>query len=780
MKKIFSIFLVLLASIGLFACGEKEQVDPDIAIVADAKSALEIGFKEGDTKDAVTQDVTLVTSTESGVNISWSSSKGSVLNQAGRVNRPIEKNEEITLTATLKKGAVTETKEFKVTVLKLEVDPTTPVFSGVQTYVELYEGDEEYDPLEGVTAISEETDVTDSIKTTFKAEWLLKPGLYTFEISAKSATTEAVGKVNVTLVVNAVPVVHLVAPSAVTHYVGSRAFNPLEEVRAFYIDENDKEVAVEVVLTREPEAPNVPGTWYYEVGAENVRGELITQEIKLTTKPRYNVLADLPKGQEIKIELWHSNGTTIENALKSYALLFEAAMQAEGYNIKVAITKNGANYDELKTNTINAGKGGTLPNIIQNYPDHVVEYNANGYIESLAPYMFHPTHGFDPEFAEDSLLDILEGYRIEQRSTNLNGEYISLPFNKSTEVLSYNKDLFDEVLEGEPFPSTWQELFELMPAINRVKDKHIDAIAERWEVIGKPRTPEQIQKAKDEFVPFVYDSSANAFITLVRQFGGSYTSRDENGKGILDFDSPETREMFNYFGGASVDKAFTVPAFWQMSYTNEVSKFGQAVAGIGSTGGLRYNTPQDSGYKLFNLGVAPVPYDAFNPASRTVIQQGTNLSLTKSGTDAQKLASWYFIRFLASNPIQLAFGVETGYSPVRESVYTNPVYLEYLALADTPIADSFTQQLNAEGKPVTVKEYVALYELVVKAMGSRAATLQRQYQFTDTPFIGSSAVRDAVGVAFDRVILLEEGQTLSQAIEAAIAYAIAEGNKGIA
>ena len=775
-KRLLAIFLVLLSTILLVACNGNGDVDPDIAIVASAKESLEVGFASGDTKDTITKNVTLATTAGDDVTVSWSSDNLEVLNHAGRVSRPRGNNVEVTLTATLTKGEASDTKTFKVTVIKVD---GTPKIKGVSIVVEVNQG-EFYDPLYGVTAESLGEDVTDSLETTFNPEWLNTPGFYDFEITAKSSFGEVAVEIVFLEVLesNAVPV-FIVAPTAVTHYIGSRTFNPLEEVRAFYIDENGSEQPVDVYVHTEPARLNIPGTFPYKVAAYNNLGEEVVHDIKLTVKARHQVLADLPKGEAIDIELWHANGTTIENALKEYAELFEIAMAAAGYKINVTIMKNGSNYDELKTNVINAGKGGSLPNIVQNYPDHVVEYNANGYIEPMAPYIFHPVHGFDESDPEDKFTDILEGYRNEQRATNLNGEYISLPFNKSTEVLSYNKDIFDEVLEGRPFPRTWQELFALMPRINEVKDKHIDAIAARWAVLGKPLSPEEIQKSKDDFVPFVYDSSANAFITLTRQFGGGYTSIDAKGKGQLDFDSAETREMLSYFGQASIDKIFTVPARWEAQYTNEVSKTGKAIAGVGSTGGLRYNTPVESGYKLYNLGVAPVPYDQFSPESRTVIQQGTNLSLTTSGTQAQKLASWYFIKFLTSGGIQTLFSVETGYSPVRDSVYTSDAYMEYLALADTVMADSHTQMMNDEGKPMSAAEYTTLYELVVKAMGSRAATQQRAYQFTDTPFIGSSATRDAVGVTFDRVILKEANQTLDAAIEAAISYGIAEALKGI-
>ena len=72
-------------------------------------------------------------------------------------------------------------------------------------------------------------------------------------------------------------------------------------------------------------------------------------------------------------------------------------------------------------------------------------------------------------------------------------------------------------------------------------------------------TPQDIQKAKDEFVPFTYDSVSNAFISLTRQFGGQYTSRDPlTGKGQVDFINPNTIRMLNFFADDR-GRTFTVP-----------------------------------------------------------------------------------------------------------------------------------------------------------------------------------------------------------------------------
>ncbi|WP_075731408.1 family 43 glycosylhydrolase [Streptomyces acidiscabies] len=90
--------------------------------VAADKAALTLG----DTS-AVTTDLTLPKSgTAGGSNITWASDNPAVVSAAGKVTRPAagEPNGHATLTATLRKGAVNDTKSFEVTVLPTFDDAT--------------------------------------------------------------------------------------------------------------------------------------------------------------------------------------------------------------------------------------------------------------------------------------------------------------------------------------------------------------------------------------------------------------------------------------------------------------------------------------------------------------------------------------------------------------------------------------------------------------------------------------------------------------------------------
>lgn len=559
----------------------------------------------------------------------------------------------------------------------------------------------------------------------------------------------------------------ILGPDAITHYIGTRTFDPLSEYTAI---DNDSGEEYELVASGVYN-PNFPYTYNYTVSLK--LDPSITKQVKLTVIRSTNIIPNGFSGQQVNITFWHSNGSTIENKLLQYGTDFEAYMLTQGVNIKVNIVKNGSNYDELRTNVVNAIKGAELPNLVQNYPDHVVEYQANGVIESLTPYIYHPVHGLDPENPNENLEDIVMAYREENRSNNLIGDYLSMPFNKSTEVVAYNKTFFDEVLGGRAMPETWQGLFGLVDDIYEIKDEQIDKIAANWAAGGAPLKAEEIAKAKNEFVPFTYDSVGNAFITLTRQFGGQYTSRDPvTGKGQVDFINANTIRMLKFFA-EDRGRTFTVPQNWGVDYGNAVSFQGTTLFSAGSTGGLRYNNAVKNGYKLYDVGVMTVPYDQQNPSSRTVIQQGTNISLTTAGSAEQKLASWLFLKYLTSTDIQADFGIATGYTPVRLSSIQTAAYQEFLEAADIELADS------ASAMGLSNSAYEKLAEQKLVAMGARVAAEQTQYMFYDNAFIGSSKAREEVGSAFERVMLAPKNQDIDTVINNALQAAKEETERVI-
>lgn len=92
------------------------------------RDALEVGYATGDDQDNVTGNLTLAALGAHGSAISWSSDRPALIDANGIVTRPLatESDEQVTLTATITKGAKTVTKVFTVTVRKAASTPPNP------------------------------------------------------------------------------------------------------------------------------------------------------------------------------------------------------------------------------------------------------------------------------------------------------------------------------------------------------------------------------------------------------------------------------------------------------------------------------------------------------------------------------------------------------------------------------------------------------------------------------------------------------------------------------
>ncbi|UJF33384.1 S-layer homology domain-containing protein [Paenibacillus hexagrammi] len=117
------------------ALAEAKQEINRLALEAAARD-LQIQFADKDSNNSVTQQVGLpVSDANRGVNISWQSSKASVVSNDGLVTRPAvgSANETVVLTATLSRNNATRDAEYVITVLaqpslqSLTVDPNTIV-----------------------------------------------------------------------------------------------------------------------------------------------------------------------------------------------------------------------------------------------------------------------------------------------------------------------------------------------------------------------------------------------------------------------------------------------------------------------------------------------------------------------------------------------------------------------------------------------------------------------------------------------------------------------------
>lgn len=615
-----------------------------------------------------------------------------------------------------------------------------PTISGAQLNPVVQQGGS-YNPLDGVTANDrEDGNLTDQIVVSgFDQDDLNFAGTYVITLKVTdSANNETIVTINLTVegTTAALPPVLNGIKGQQTYYIGSGDFNPIAGVTA--IDPVDGNITSSIQVTGTL-LLDTPGQYTLTVRVTNQAGVRASATITVTV-----AVSDIPfqlTTDPIEITLWHAMGASNQALLEKYAASFKQKYP----NVTVVIPAGVGNYDTLKTNMINAITANAMPNLVQAYPDHVAEYLNGKAVLNLNPYIDSTTWGLN---GPDALSDIIQSYLDENSQYDANGTYYSLPFNKSTEVMIYNKTAFDAL--SLPVPQTWQDIIAAAPALKA----YGDAIAEAKVKAANPGMTEMalaplIAAAKALIVPASYDSTGNAFITFTRQFEGAYTSLNYTtfkGEYLWVNNANTTAAMQFLKDNKSI---ITLPEFWDQQYASTPFVNQQTFVTIGSSAGVRYNVPSSdptTGQPVFQIGVAPVPYNADKPNAKAVIQQGTNISLMKTGTAQQQLASWLFLKHLISIENTTDWAMETGYLPVRTSAYESTTYQNFLT------------------NPTANQLYIS--------MAANAAYLQRNNMYYDPAFIGSSRARTQVGLALER-IMLGDGN-----ITAALQDAFTEANLG--
>ncbi|NLD26627.1 MAG: extracellular solute-binding protein [Acholeplasmataceae bacterium] len=426
----------------------------------------------------------------------------------------------------------------------------------------------------------------------------------------------------------------------------------------------------------------------------------------------------------------------IADAIKN--LKFEEDFENENPDINVIITGVSGSYDDVKKQTIldiNSGSK-SAPDLVLGYPDHFAEYYGGGALVNMQPYIDNPEYGF----TEDELADFIPSYLAENRGfiNNESQDLFGLPFNKSSEVLIYNKTAMVALYGEEEYlnkvPSTWAELETLTADIMaKVTNGDLDNI---WEEEADDPDTEEIDPkylsisryvTENKFRPFGYDASDNAFITLLHQWGLPYTSRDNVSKGYYEFDTDGTRAMLEELVRLNTAKVFNLAPHFGSNYCSDALKQIRCLLTVGSTAGVRYN--ESSKYE-YELGVAPIPYKEAD--KKFVIQQGTNIAmLDVNSTEEELIAAWKFVKFMLTPERAAKFAMETGgYFPVRASSFNSDEYQEYL---ENPTDD---KRAYSQAATVAFTSYNVDYTY-----------------FVDPAFLGSSEIRDEVEILLEDILV---------------------------
>ena len=333
----------------------------------------------------------------------------------------------------------------------------------------------------------------------------------------------------------------------------------------------------------------------------------------------------------VEITFWHAMNGEQEQSLQRLVNAFTK----QNSNIKVTL-QNQSSYPDLQQKiTATTASPKDLPTLTQAYPDWLLNAIDENLVLDLKPYIENETLKFD------NYDDIVQGFR---ESSTIGDKIYGIPFNKSTEVIWYNKTLFNKL--NLKVPTTYDELENVSEEI----------------------------KAKQNIVAGGFDSLSNYYTTYLKNKGVTFDSKfdptSEASEDAVEYYLDGIKD--GYFRIAGTDKYLSGP-------------FGNQTIGyyIGSNASEAF--VKQSVNNKFEIGVAPYP-------AKEVMQQGTDLFIFNSATPEQKTAAYELLKFLTTTENQITWGNETGYIPVRTSAINDDKYKNSGSLI-SPIIGEATKNL---------------------------------------------------------------------------------------
>ncbi len=333
---------------------------------------------------------------------------------------------------------------------------------------------------------------------------------------------------------------------------------------------------------------------------------------------------------QTEVQWWHAMGGALGEKLNKIADDFNATQS----DYKITPVYKG-NYTETLTAAIAAFRARENPAIVQVFEvGTATMMAAEGAIYPVYELMADAGEPFDP----DDYLASVTGYY-----TDTEGNMLSMPFNSSTPVLYYNKDVFKKAgLDPEAPPQTWPELAEAAKAI-------IDSGAATCGFTTGWQSWVQLENFSA-----LHDAS---FASKANGFGGFDTE--------LAFNSPlhvthvqsladwKKDGVFKY-GGRRSDSA---PLF----YSGECAMYMNSSAAYA---GVSANA------KDFEFGVGMLPYwPQVDGAPQNSIIGGATLWVLQGRPEDEYKGVAKFFSYLSSPEVQAWWHQATGYLPITSASY---------------------------------------------------------------------------------------------------------------
>jgi len=232
-------------------------------------------------------------------------------------------------------------------------------------------------------------------------------------------------------------------------------------------------------------------------------------------------------------------------------------------------------------------------------------------------------------------------YPALMANSKIEGQTWGVPFQRSTVVAYYNKDMFrDAGLDPDKAPETWDELVEMGKTLS-TEDRHGLMIPST----GYPYW---------------------MFQALAIQNGEELMSED----GLTTyFDDPAVVDTLEFWKSLSVEHGIMPEGTVEWGTLRQAFLEGETAMMWHSTGNLTAVKNDAS----FDFGVAMLPANE-RPGSPT---GGGNFYLFKDATDAEKQAALELIKFMTAPEQAAEWSIETGYMGVSPAAYETEALQDY-------------------------------------------------------------------------------------------------------
>jgi len=332
-----------------------------------------------------------------------------------------------------------------------------------------------------------------------------------------------------------------------------------------------------------------------------------------------------PASAPIEVEFWTLLTGKLAESLDKMVVEYNTSHP----EVKI-VNINQGGYAEIQQKMLASVVAGNTPTLAMMDFQNVPYYAQAGVLEPIDAYM---TDEDKKDFMPGLLVDLKVGDKT-----------YGLPFNRSTQGIFYNKDLFRQAgLDPEKPPATWDEVLEYSAAIKKL--------------------------GADYYGTYSTGNMAWFFEPFVYQAGGKFVDEECN----FTFNDEYGLKAAKYLQDqAFVTKTALIPSVLTGTFDQKEIEFINGKVGMD-----RNSTAMNSfigSVVKFDWGFAPLPA---GPAGAFSTSGGANLVISAKASPEQKKAAWDFIHWLTNTENSAAFSMATGYLPTRYSVSELPEVKEF-------------------------------------------------------------------------------------------------------